>query len=453
MNTDFLETILFSINDHDVLLWQVLGFGVAFIVLAMAFWLTNQRILPYFLKKEKLEPKEKKRLGRIISLIFLLLFIISTLLIFKIDVRLFVDEPYTFKVSKIFIALLIIQFARLSDWVVSKLMVQNYYARDKHQEKTERSSIEKDSMKSEGKATRTIQYVVYILSAIFIIRFFHLENTNFDLPTPDQNINLSASNILTAILIIFLARLFAWGLIQLILYRYYKRGNVNIGSQYAINQLLKYIIYILGFLLAFDQLGIQMTLVWGGAAALLVGVGLGLQQTFNDLISGIILLFERTVEVEDVVDIDGLVGKVKKIGLRTSLVETIDNITVIVPNSKLIVDNVINWSHFDTKARFNVTVGVAYGSDTALIKKLLIRVANENVYVINYPKPIIRFVDFGDSALVFELHFWTRNLIIIEDIKSDLRFEIDRVFREENVTIPFPQRVVWQGNDSEGGAD
>ncbi len=453
MNTDFLKTILFSINDHDVLLWQVLGFGVAFIVLAMAFWLTNQRILPYFLKKEKLEPKEKKRLGRIISLIFLLLFIISTLLIFKIDVRLFVDEPYTFKVSKIFIALLIIQFARLSDWVVSKLMVQNYYARDKHQEKTERSSIEKDSMKSEGKATRTIQYVVYILSAIFIIRFFHLENTNFDLPTPDQNINLSASNILTAILIIFLARLFAWGLIQLILYRYYKRGNVNIGSQYAINQLLKYIIYILGFLLAFDQLGIQMTLVWGGAAALLVGVGLGLQQTFNDLISGIILLFERTVEVEDVVDIDGLVGKVKKIGLRTSLVETIDNITVIVPNSKLIVDNVINWSHFDTKARFNVTVGVAYGSDTALIKKLLIRVANENVYVINYPKPIIRFVDFGDSALVFELHFWTRNLIIIEDIKSDLRFEIDRVFREENVTIPFPQRVVWQGNDSEGGAD
>ena len=208
--TDLLETVHFSIGNLDITLGQVLGFGLVFLILAVAFWVTNKRILPYYLKKDKLEADEQKRLGRIISLIFFLLLIIGTLFIFEIDMQLFKDKPFMFRVSKIFIALLIIQFARISDWLVSKVMVQNYYARDTKDEKKDRSSIEKDSMKNEWKATRIIQYIVYIVSAIFIIRYFHLENTQLDLSTPEHTINLSASNLLTAILIIFLARLFAW---------------------------------------------------------------------------------------------------------------------------------------------------------------------------------------------------------------------------------------------------
>ncbi|MCB0568594.1 MAG: mechanosensitive ion channel, partial [Phaeodactylibacter sp.] len=107
------------------------------------------------------------------------------------------------------------------------------------------------------------------------------------------------------------------------------------------------------------------------------------------------------------------------------------------------VEKVINWSHNDSKARFLVKVGVAYGSDTALVKKLLLNVARENAFVLRHPAPFVRFIDFGESSLDFELHFWTHEFIRIEDIKSDMRFEIDQTFRDNQVTIPFPQRDVW----------
>ena len=178
-----------------------------------------------------------------------------------------------------------------------------------------------------------------------------------------------------------------------------------------------------------------------------MGVGLGLQQTFNDLTSGIILLFERSIEVGTVVDLGGTIGIVRKIGLRTSQVETRDNIIIIVPNSKLIVDQVVNWSHFDDKARFNVLVGVAYGSDTEKVKDLLLQVAKENAFVLDHPSPSVFFEGFGDSSLNFKLHFWSRNFMFIERVKSDIRFEIDRVFRVNEVTIPFPQRDLWFKNN------
>ena len=235
---------------------------------------------------------------------------------------------------------------------------------------------------------------------------------------------------------------------QLILFTYYKKNKVNVGSQYAINQLMKYVLYIFAILMAMESLGIQMTIFLGGAAALLVGVGLGLQQTFNDLISGIILLFERSIEVGNVIELTGgMVGTVRRIGLRTSAVEMRENITVVVPNSKLITENVINWSHTDDKARFIVQVGVAYGTDTKLVKELLLKVARDNVYVLSSPGPGVRFTNFGDSSLDFHLIFWSRNFLVIEDIKSDLRFEINEVFLENKISIPFPQRDVWIKKD------
>ena len=155
----------------------------------------------------------------------------------------------------------------------------------------------------------------------------------------------------------------------------------------------------------------------------------------------------------DVLDIGGLVGTVKAIGLRTSTVETRDSITVVVPNSKLVTDNVINWSHFDEKVRFKVGVGVAYGSDTKLVKKILLKIAADHPSVNEKPNPLIRFTNFGDSSLDFELHFFSRNFIHIEDVKSDLRFEIDNAFRENNVEIPFPQRVVWMKGGGESAPE
>ena len=148
--------------------------------------------------------------------------------------------------------------------------------------------------------------------------------------------------------------------------------------------------------------------------------------------------------VGDVVEITNhQVGTVRKIGARTATIETRDDIIIFVPNSKLIGENVVNWSHVERKARFHVKVGVAYGSDTALVRELLIKVALAHERVIQTPQPIVRFLDFGNSSLDFEVLFWSRDLIRIEDVKSDIRFAIDQAFRENGVEIPFPQRDLW----------
>ena len=170
-------------------------------------------------------------------------------------------------------------------------------------------------------------------------------------------------------------------------------------------------------------------------------MGFGLQEAFRDFISGIILLFEGDVLIGDVVEMDnGIVAVVKKINLRTSKIRTRDGIVLIVPNSQLINERVINWSNSNKLTRFHVTVGVAYGSDVALVKQLLIDAAKELETISKHTVPFVRFVDFGNSSLDFEIHFWTEEVWRIEDAKSNLRFTIDQKFRENGVTIPFPQR-------------
>lgn len=296
--------------------------------------------------------------------------------------------------------------------------------------------LEEDTRKQGGRVFKTLFYTGLLF---LVLQSFNLDYSLF----PNEKYNLQVSDIFEAILILLFARLVVWGITKVILWNYYKRRDIDTGAQYAVNQLLQYVIYVIAFLFALSSLGVQMTVLWGGAAALLVGLGLGLQQTFNDFFSGIILLFERSVSVGDMVNIGGMIGTVKRIGIRASIVETRDSISVIVPNSKLVTDNVVNWSHLDAKVRFSINVGVAYGSDTALIKNILLKIASENIYVKKHPAPYVRFTNFGDSSLDFELLFYSRNFIVIEDVKSDLRFEIDKAFRENNIIIPFPQRDVW----------
>ena len=219
-----------------------------------------------------------------------------------------------------------------------------------------------------------------------------------------------------------------------------KQKNLDEGRTLAIYQIIKYVIIVSAILLGLEVIGIKLTLLLGGAAALLVGVGLGLQATFNDIFSGIILLFERSIAVGDVLEVDGTVGKVTEIKIRTSEVTTYDNISILMPNSKLVNNSIINWSHNRQLTRFTVAVGVSYGSDVQLVKKLLNEVAIEHPDVAKKQPADIFFNDFGDSALQFELKFWCTNLLQIGRIKSDLRFAIDAKFRENGVTIPFPQR-------------
>jgi|TARA_B110000116_G_scaffold218771_1_gene196422 small-conductance mechanosensitive channel len=233
--------------------------------------------------------------------------------------------------------------------------------------------------------------------------------------------------------------------IDLFIKKRLERDGVNDfveGRSKSLTQIFKYIIYILGFFIAINSLGIDMGFILGVFAALGLGIGFALQDVFKDLISGIIILFEGNVSVGDILEVDGLVGTVKEIKLRTSLVRTRDGIYIVVPNNRIVNEKVVNWSTNTKMTRFSVTVGVAYGSDVERVKELLLQSIEENEIISSRPSPMVYFKDFGDSALQFDLHYWLLDTWKTEIVKSDLRFTIDRLFRENNIQIPFPQRDV-----------
>lgn len=251
--------------------------------------------------------------------------------------------------------------------------------------------------------------------------------------------------LIIAFLIITAARILLY-VIGRFLHRYFLRNQIDSGRQFAVNQFVKYIIYTASLLMALEAVGIQLSVLWGGAAALLVGIGLGLQQTFNDLVSGIILLIEGSVEVGDIIKVNGLIGKVESINVRTSQIQTRDNVSILVPNSKLVGENAVNWSHLVEPSRFQVRVGVSYNSDVELVTSLLLKAVNEHPKVLEKPAPRVQFIDFGSSSLDFDLHFYSTEYMDIEWIKSDVRYAIIRLFRAQNVEIPFPQQDLWLRN-------
>lgn len=218
------------------------------------------------------------------------------------------------------------------------------------------------------------------------------------------------------------------------------KKNIEAGRQASILQILKYVIYTLFIIFALGKVGIDVSVIMAGSAALLVGLGFGIQHIFNDLMSGLIMLFEGNISFGDIIQVDGLLGKVEKVDLRTTKIHTRDAQTIIVPNHKFVEENIINWTHQTKYLRFEVAVGVAYGSDVRLVEKLLVKCANDHEKVTDVPRPFARFIDFGSSSLDFKLYFWSNEIWRIEDIRSDLRFDIDAAFREKEITIPFPQR-------------
>lgn len=258
--------------------------------------------------------------------------------------------------------------------------------------------------------------------------------------------SLDLIKLVYAILILFGARVAYFMLHRLILSRFYRRRKIDTGRRFAINRIIKYVIYLLATLFALKATGIELSLIWAGGAALLAGIALGMQNTFADLVGGIILLMEGSVEVGDVVIVDEMVGTIKTIGLRTSKIETLDNITKIVPNSKLVSENVTNWSSGGQIARFQVDVGVAYSSDVTLVTNLLLQAALEHRDVMQNPRPKVMFKNFGNSSLDFQLHFYSSEMLRIEFIRSEIRYRIIELFRANNVEIPFPQRDLWIKN-------
>lgn len=204
----------------------------------------------------------------------------------------------------------------------------------------------------------------------------------------------------------------------------------------------KYLGWVISILIALKVMGFDITLLIFGSTAVLIGLGLGLQNIFKDFVSGLFLLFEGSLKIGDIIEADGVVGRVKEINLRSSEVVSQDDVTIVIPNSKFVAEKVVNWSMDNELVRFNIKVGVAYGSDVEKVIECLEEAMIENENVVDEPKPFVRFTNFGDSALEFEMIFWSKFGFVIDNVKSDLRREVYKKLTKNGLAIPFPQRDI-----------
>ncbi|WP_033397677.1 mechanosensitive ion channel domain-containing protein [Desulfobacter curvatus] len=223
--------------------------------------------------------------------------------------------------------------------------------------------------------------------------------------------------------------------------KFLSRSGMAQGLQESITTISAYIIWAIGLLIALHVFGLNTASLAVAFGALGIGIGFGLQNIVNNFISGIILLFERPIQVGDDVEVNGIWARVRKINVRSTVVQTYDNASLIIPNADLISNQVTNWSFKDKRIRRKISVGVAYGSDIELVRTILLQIAADAANVLRYPRPDVIFTDFGDSALVFVLRLWT-DIDHMLEVDTDVRFRIDKNFRENNIEISFPQRDI-----------
>ncbi|TVZ25624.1 mechanosensitive ion channel-like protein [Gillisia sp. Hel_I_86] len=210
----------------------------------------------------------------------------------------------------------------------------------------------------------------------------------------------------------------------------------------SVFKFIKYLVYLIVVILTLSSSGIDITVLLTASAALFVGLGLALQELFQDIIGGLFIIVDKSLLVGDIIEIEGRVGRVIDIKLRTTRVLTRDDKVMIIPNHKFISEILFNFTQNHRSTREFVSVGVAYGSDTERVQAILLECAKEQTGIVKKPEPFVLFDDFGDSALVFSLHFFVTDSFVDPKIKSQLRFKIDNLFRLNGITIPFPQRDV-----------
>lgn len=228
---------------------------------------------------------------------------------------------------------------------------------------------------------------------------------------------------------------------DLLVGRILSRTRLEAGAQQAIGTIFRYFLLFTGFVIILQTVGIDLTTLNVLAGAVGIGIGLGLQNIANNFISGLIILIERPIQIGDRIEVDDVNGEVTAIGARASRIRTNDNITIIVPNSKFISEDVINWSFENRMIRFKIPVSVAYSSDVDLVTDLLLEVARENKDVAEKPAPSVRLLRFDDNGIYFELRAWSSAQLARPGLfKSDLNYAIFKKFRENNVEMPFPQR-------------
>ncbi len=288
-----------------------------------------------------------------------------------------------------------------------------------------------------------INLMLWILALSFVIREI-TKNPKAIFDTTIliiSKVKITISDILSIFLILTVTAITTISL-KIFFTKQIEKKKLQQGTAVAIFKLLSYVIWTIAIIISLQAIGFNLSIIIAGSAALLVGLGMGIQQLFNDFVSGIVLLTEQKIKVGDIVEVNGIIGKITDINYRTTIITTRDNIRIIVPNSKFTNNNVINWTLNEEISRFTVTVGVAYGSDVNLVMSLLKQIALEHPKVRNQPEPYVLFEEFADSSLNFTLYFFTDKIIEVEQIKSDLRVKINEAFTKHNISIPFPQHDV-----------
>lgn len=344
-----------------------------------------------------------------------------------IDTHNFRITPYTFiiLVSELFIVFIIRQFLL-------------YYIRLWQEKKHINPS-----------QTRTLVIVLELLlwsTAIFLaLEFMRLPVRtvfSFVLFTVNRVKTFTVGNAISIILVFALTN-WVLSVLQELFLNIGARDNDSLPRKKTMFLIFKYLIWVLIIILSLETFGVKISVLIASSAALFVGIGLGLQEIFKDLISGIFLHFEKNLKLGDIIESKGIVGEVKEMGIRTTKILTRDNIFMMIPNHQFITEPVINWSHAVQETRFSVNIGVAYGSDVMQVQKILLSCAKGHQYITSNPVPFVRFLNFSNSSLDFQLFFWTDKTFIVENIKSDIRFKIYQEFKEHNIQIPFPQQDVY----------
>lgn len=314
---------------------------------------------------------------------------------------------------------------------------------------------------------RVLNQLLYLAAFVIGFQAFRLENEEISIreflsydiipKMGDGEFHLSMMDVLTIIFVFVISRL-AINMFRLYIDgRFKDNEDFDQGTRFVYIQLAKYIVYTFAVILSLQVLFSDLSVLLAGSAAIFAALALGLQGMFRDIVSGIVLLFEGTIKVGDIVRLfspvtgEEIIGRVLKINVRTAKVETRDGNTLIIPNSLLTQDQIENWTFSGSHTRFHITMRVAYGSDTELVKKLLKQAAMSHPEVSQQRPITVRIINFGEYALEMELLFWANQKWFAEYYKSEIRFEIDRLFRQYGVKIPFPQRTIHMGEDKRPG--
>jgi small-conductance mechanosensitive channel len=279
---------------------------------------------------------------------------------------------------------------------------------------------------------------------LFVLLYYSNNSWMFSPLVAIGKVEISLFLILIALFIITLANRISNIATSFLMPPVYDRYSLDTGLQFTFNRIFHYTLMVVAVVISLTTVGIDLSALTVFAGVLGVGIGFGMQNIANNFISGLIILFERPIKVGDRVIINDIIGDIEKINMRATIIRTLDNERIIMPNSYFIEEQVVNHSYGDSRLRLVLPIGVAYGSDVELVRSLLLQVAEEekehSMYVLETPPPFVNFLGFGDSSLDFQLFIWISSPKAAVETKSSLNFRINRILAENNIEIPFPQR-------------